>query len=485
MSKSRLEELCDLYTDLTEKDIRELEKVASTLQMYANLSDSYMFIDCKVKDSELAVVVAEAFPFSNAPAYENSVLGKMVFESFEPGVFHSYRTSKKSAIKKAVTQEGRSVEQSVVPIANDSNKVIGVIVQEKKVRTLLSFEDSVQDFSSQQESFGHVLDENHDGMPLVSDLLTEAFLMTDHENRLTYANAVGIKFISEMSGKEESKDENIIELLPFLEPIYNQKEDVFVFELALANKNLVVKKVRLREKDNLKGTLLIIQDLTELRTKEKELLMKSIAIQEIHHRVKNNLQTVASLIRMQMRKGIPEESKIYFEDTLNRVFSISAVYELILSNENEDEVDIIKLAEKVSSSMAVSDFYKKINLKIESNSKKILTSSRKAVSIALIINELIQNSVKHAFIENQHGEILVNFYANEDFLELQIFDNGVGMGEFQTSLGLEIVKNLAVHDLNGDFRYLPGIRGTHAVIKFPVSPEVVIYHEEKNLDSRR
>ena len=66
----------------------------------------------------------------------------------------------------------------------------------------------------------------------------------------------------------------------------------------------------------MRGTLLIIQDITELRTKEKELMMKSVVIQEIHHRVKNNLQTVASLLRLQMRKGFPKESKSYFEDTL-------------------------------------------------------------------------------------------------------------------------------------------------------------------------
>ena len=235
----------------------------------------------------------------------------------------------------------------------------------------------------------------------------------------------------------------------------------------------------------MRGHLLVIQDLTELRTKEKELMMKSVVIQEIHHRVKNNLQTVASLLRLQMRKGFPEESKSYFEDTLNRVFSISSVYELILANEDaeDDDVDIIELTKKVCSTMVLNESNKKVNLIIGSNGNRILTSSRKAVSIALIVNELVQNSLKHAFPEDTDGKIIVNFYSKTDSLELHISDNGVGIKQTKSSLGLEIVRNLVVNDLNGEFSYVPEDIGTHAVITFPVSPEVIIYYEKENIDS--
>lgn len=288
-----------------------------------------------------------------------------------------------------------------------------------------------------------------------------------------------------MSQMNEIRNQNILELLPFIQPIYDFKEDVFIFDLTVDRKNLIVKKVRMRDKEQLKGTLLIIQDVTELRTKEKELMMKSVFIKEIHHRVKNNLQTVASLLRLQMRKGFPEESKVYFEDTLNRIYSISSVYEIILANTDADDedVNIIELTKKVSSTMVLNEIHKKINLIIQTNGNKILTTSRKAVSIALIINELVQNSLKHAFPEDSHGEIEVSFYSSKDFLELHIFDNGVGISKPKSSLGLEIVHNLVMNDLNGEFRYLPVEQGTHAVITFPISSEVVIYYEKENTDS--
>lgn len=485
MTDSTLEQLCSLYTDLSTSDIQLLKNIASTLQMYADLSNAYMFIDCKMKDSEQAIVVAEAFPKSIDSVYENSVIGKIVFDSFEPGVFYSYRKGKKSLIRQAVTQEGKSVEQSVVPIKNESHQVIGVLIQEKEVDYPISYRNDPQNPPFGQESIGYVLGDKSTEIPMVSDLLMEIFLLTDNEDRLIYANPVGVKFITEMSKTEEIQNKNLVELLPFLEPVYDQREDVFVFELTLARKNLVVKKVRLRKKDQMRGTLLIIQDLTELRTKEKELMMKSVVIQEIHHRVKNNLQTVASLLRLQMRKGFPEESRSYFEDTLNRIFSISSVYELILANTDadDDDVNIIELTKKVCSTMVLNELHKKVHLIIRANGNRILTSSRKAVSIALIVNELVQNSLKHAFPEDAQGEIVVNFYSNKDFLELHIFDNGVGMKKPKSSLGLEIVHNLVVNDLNGEFRYVPEDIGTHAVITFPVSPEVIIYYEKENIDS--
>jgi len=152
--------------------------------MYADLSDAYMFIDCKMKESENAIVVAEAFPKSVESVYENSVVGKIVFDTFEPGVFYSYRQGKKSLIRQAVTQEGKSVEQSVVPIKNDLHQVIGVLIQEKEVAYPVSYQSDRQKDSVSQESIDYVMGDKNSDMPMVSDLLMEMFLLTDNENKL-------------------------------------------------------------------------------------------------------------------------------------------------------------------------------------------------------------------------------------------------------------------------------------------------------------
>ncbi len=487
LNETTLEQLCNIYTELKSEDINILKKVNSTLQIYADLSNANMYIDCKMMGNDQAIVVAEASPRTSDSVYNNTLVGKIVFESFEPAVFYSFRNGKKSLISQAVTQDGRIVEQSVVPIKNDAHQIIGVLIQEKEVSQQSLVGSEQQKYTFGQETMSTMFGDSMGDMPIVSNLLMESLLLTDNENKLMYANPVGVKFITEMSQTEKIQHKNLVELMPFLKPVYDSEEDVFVFDITLDKKNLVVKKVKLRNTGQHKGTLLIIQDITELRTKEKELKMKSFVIQEIHHRVKNNLQTVASLLRLQMRKGFTEEIKAYFEDTLNRIYSISSVYELILANEDadDDDVSIVELTRKVCSTMVLNELHKNINLIIQSNGNRILTSSRKAVSIALIVNELVQNSLKHAFPEEMQGEILVNFFSGKDFLELHISDNGVGLNEVKSSLGLEIVQNLVVNDLNGEFRFLPTVLGVHAVITFPVSPEVIIFNEKENIDSGR
>ena len=134
MVKETVEQLCKQHTELSSQDVQILQEMAFSLQTYADLSDAYMFIDCKMKESEQAIVVAEAFPKSvDESVYENSVVGKIVFDSFEPGVFYSYRNGKEVAHRAGGDTRRYLWKQTVVPIKNKSHQVIGVLIQEKEV----------------------------------------------------------------------------------------------------------------------------------------------------------------------------------------------------------------------------------------------------------------------------------------------------------------------------------------------------------------
>ena len=486
MTVHTIEELCHLYTDLSDSDIQIIVNIAVTLPLHAELTNKCMFIDCMVKSSKQAIVVAEAFPRTQEAVYKKSVVGEFVYETFEPGVHYSHSTGKKSFGHRAITQEGKIVEQSVVPLRNDNHEVIATLIMEEELVTTFNKSNERADISFGSKALGNLMAETIDDYPIVTDLLMEIFLVTDADQRLVYANPAGVRFINEMSQADSIQNEKILTLLPFLADILDNQEEVYVSELTILSKNIEVKKVKMHSKTNeLKGILMIIQDLTELRTKERELIMKSVVIKEIHHRVKNNLQTVASLLRLQMRKIYPAENRIHFEETLNRIFSISSVYELILANEtvNEDDVDLIELTRKISSSMILNGLYTNVGLVIETNGNKVITSSRKAVSISLIVNELVQNSLKHAFSGEVSGTIYIEFFSHKKFAELHIRDNGVGMSGTSYSLGLEIVHNLVVNDLEGEFMYKTVQNGTLATIKFPLSQEVMIHHEKTDSNS--
>lgn len=202
--------------------------------------------------------------------------------------------------------------------------------------------------------------------------------------------------------------------------------------------------------------IVILQDITELRKKDEELLIKSVVIKEIHHRVKNNLQTIASLLRLQERRAHSDETKIVLRDCVNRVNSIAIVHEY-LSQQDAGLIDVGKVAkgiyQAIISSMLNPEFVLKADFKVDA----VQLPSDKATSIALILNELLQNTIEHAFEGRTSGMMEVRFLEKSTCYTLSIADDGVGLPEgfsltaMRESLGLKIIKTMAEADLQGSF----------------------------------
>ena len=203
------------------------------------------------------------------------------------------------------------------------------------------------------------------------------------------------------------------------------------------------------------SALVIIQDVTELRKKDEELLVQSVVIKEIHHRVKNNLQTIASLLRLQERRAVSEEAKFILHDCLGRVNSIAIVHEY-LSQQDTGMIDVAKVAKGIYQALLGSMLDPSFQLETSFEADEIELSSEKATSIALILNELLQNAVEHAFVGRQQGRLEVSFKEAGEAYHLTIADDGVGLGQEtiglgKASLGLKIIRTMAEADLGGSF----------------------------------
>ncbi|GEN54573.1 sensor histidine kinase [Halobacillus faecis] len=463
---AEIESLCNEMTTLEAADIEKVKEVSQSIQMMADLSKAHIFIDCLLADEKHAIVVAEAAP-STAPAiYQKKVVGNTAYETFEPAVLYCLRSGKTLTSNRAITQERKKVEQSVVPIRNEE-KVIGVLIMEKDISDQLEKKEEIETLSKTTESLSGLLLSHSDRQPLVPELMEEALFFVGLDGELLYSNPAAINLLDELIGETCDYGENILDHLPILTEIVEQKEELLVTEMEAFDKSFKIKKIRLPLNDKYNGMFIILRDLTDLREKEKELIIKSVAIKEIHHRVKNNLQTVASLLRLQMRRGIPEESKIHFTESLNRILSIASVYEVILSNSSIDEVDIFDLAERIGD-MLVYTGLSHTKMTINYSGDRLNMESDRAVSIALIINELIQNCVNHAFSERQRGHIDVIFEHRTDVMEVIVRDDGIGYKKENTSsLGLDIVRRMVEHDLSGVFQIEGMKKGTEAKLTFP------------------
>ncbi|MGM0900623.1 MAG: sensor histidine kinase [Bacillota bacterium] len=471
MTNNTIKELCFHHTNLTEKDVEILMGIAVNLPLIADINKANIFIDCLTKEGQHAIVVAEASPTTTKSIYTKPTVGKFAYEAFEPSVLSSLKTGKPKFQNRALTQEGKTVDQSVVPIKGLNNQVIGTLIMEKDVSGQLKTQRKMEALSEATETLTEILIGITESRPIIPEILEDSLFFVDYEGRILYCNPSATNVIQESHEGAHWEDRLLFDFFPSIKEILDDPEDVQIKELRILNNVFQVKKIKLGHKEQEDVFFIIFKNITELREKERELIVKSVAIREIHHRVKNNLQTVASLLRLQMRRGLPEESKVHFEDSLNRIASIASVYEIILSNSTVDDVNLYQLIEKIGNTLVTESRHDQ-TIQISYSGDQVQIKSNKAVTVALVVNELIQNCVKHAFKRRNHGEIKVAILQNENQIEVQVLDNGEGYSpKSKPSLGLDIVKMLIEHDLSGQFRIEQVSEGTNALVIFPIEEE--------------
>jgi PAS domain S-box-containing protein len=229
------------------------------------------------------------------------------------------------------------------------------------------------------------------------------------------------------------------------------------------------------EKENATKLRSAITDITDRKMTEQLLLAslkeKEVLLQEVHHRVKNNMQVMINLINIQCERIEDKHSCEMFNKTVDRINSMALVHKQLYKSKDFSKVDINKYLNNIAENLFVSLGVDttKVTLKISKNDIAISLDS--AISCGLIINELMTNSLKYAFPENRKGAIQVAFEKLDNGqLELIVSDDGVGMPinfDFSNSdtLGVQLVKILAEHQLHGTL-VLDSTKGTKYLIRF-------------------
>lgn len=453
-------------TSLSNEGYSKIINLANQLQIIADLNKAHVFIDCESHNCDEVIVIAEAIPKNTKRLYQKSVIGQCVYEKFEPAVFEVLK-GKDFSQYRAVTQEGKVVEQSVTPILLDET-IIGTLIMEKDISSKVMKEKQLKSLTQAASTLSNVVSSSKDNEIFVPDMIEESLFDLDKDLNIRYFNLTGEKIVREINGTICETGLNILKLFPAIEDMLTDGRVITIEEKVIQNYHFQIKCIQLFEEGVMTGHLILMKDITDLKQKERELITKSAAISEIHHRVKNNLQTVASILRLQMRRGLPEGSEIYFQESLNRIMSIASVYEVILDESSTDLVNIEKLIKKIGNMIVYNESSEKvININYESEGQIHLLSNI-AVSLALIANELITNSLKHAFKNQTQGTINVNLrydLLNQSHI-LEVQDTGMTDSEFVHSFGLKIVKTISENDLEGTFDINRNSIGTIARVQF-------------------
>ncbi len=214
----------------------------------------------------------------------------------------------------------------------------------------------------------------------------------------------------------------------------------------------LIRYTAVREKKNISYILGIATDITVQKLAENRLRSslkeKNILLQEIHHRVKNNMQIISSLLNLQIKYVDEEEAVNVLKESQNRVQSMAMIHEKLYESENLTNINFVEYIQSLVSNLFNSYNIKNSRIKTILKLGKVNLNIETAIPCGLIISETVSNCLKYAFPNDMSGEIFISLKSVDSGYELIIRDNGIGLPEkleFDKleSLGLLLVNNLA------------------------------------------
>ncbi|NWL86582.1 ethanolamine utilization protein [Paenibacillus sp. 79R4] len=468
--KERVRQLCHLHTGLSEGEITQICEIAESFEMTEVEDD--VFIDVLSSMANEAVVVYHRSPCPGKSVYQFPVTGKRALRENEPGVLRTLETGIMSQGLVANTQENHLVRQTVYPIKNQAG-VIAVLIYEKDISDNIQAHFNMQGMSYEDGEMSSMLTAMLQFKDSIINQLEDAVLVFDKYGFLKLKNERADVYYRQLGYLEDIQglhyDNLSLDQTMFSEVMSQHSSSPccpLTVEVKAAGRYYQVKRLFIEEKGLCVGV--ILHDITEIRNKEAEIISKSVAIREIHHRVKNNLQMVASLLRIQGRQCKSPEAKKCLDDSVARVLAIAATHEL-LSTEIQAEVDLMEVIRLIASNIERC-FVDCHAIKMEILSEQgICLDSDRTVTVALIVSELLHNSYEHAFGDCSIGKITVKTRAEGGLVTVVVEDDGAGFiveEASQKSLGLSIVRSYVKDKLKGKLSIESGNKGTTVTFTF-------------------
>jgi two-component sensor histidine kinase len=472
---------------LSDEDRTLLERVAGHLPLLADLTHADAVLFARADDH--AIVVAQAQPVPVPSPYALPVAVGRTLARDEAPVVHRVLFDERARNQVTTTViRGAPVLQEVFAIRNERGEVVGalrsdmlVIEHERQRKRDVTFRRAIARARDLiiagrmhgGERLGRL--GVHDGVMVIDSTGRIEYLSAPAEHmyrRLGYADNLVKTQLQELETNEyicfKAMERGVC-----LEQRVQEQDLVWIKRVVpLVSGDATGWRARLIGRRAVPtGAVVAIQDVTDELRKEQELRIKTAMIQEIHHRVKNNLQTIAALLRLQARRTASPEVADQLRESVGRIISIAVVHEF-LSHEETTVINIHEVSNRILAEVrnGILDRMRPINLSLE-GTRGFLLPAQQATSCALIINELVQNAVEHAFVGLPGGNIVVKLAEQGDSMCIEIQDDGRGLPHGfdivrQGGLGLQIVRSLVREDLKGEFELTNG-QGVHAVVSFP------------------
>jgi len=486
-------------TSLSRDDLAHLQRLVASWQSLADLcfSDLLLLAPVDGEQGHRFVVLGQVRPTTGQTLYPADMVGTVVGEVERPLLSHAWRQGEVLVGGGTVLGSKERARVQCIPVRHHGS-MISLVTRESPTESPRRHGELERNYLAVFDRFATMVAEGsfpfgrdevpYEDTPRVGD----GVIVLDADRRILFAspNAVtslhrmgihaytkGLR-LADVGFDQEAVDTAIRARLPVDE------------EMEQDDTSFTLRTIPLLEAEKLVGAVVLLRDVTDLRSRDRMLLSKDATIREIHHRVKNNLQTIAALLRLQARRLQSSEAQDAIDESQRRIRSIAIVHETLSRDAGDvvafDEV-IRPLVRVVEETVSTPDV--RIDFEVEGDAGEL--RGEVATPLAVVLNELMQNAVDHAFPRDGHGptkgRVLVRLARLDGELSVDVVDDGIGLPrgfdlDESKGLGLSIVQALMTGELGGSIELgsaesagtSGGADGTRAHLRVPLAPSTPV-----------
>ena len=460
-------------SNLSGREAEHLRMLCSSWQVLADLSFSDLLLYVPSPRHDEYEVCAQLRPFTSQTLYPQDMVRMKVTQPDQPIVERAYREGRIWAQEDPVLVDGIPIRMDAVPVRFEG-KVIAVVTKEGSPATSRRPGRLEQVYLDAAEHFSSMIAE---GLYPYPDMPTgdwprvgDGLFRFDEDGRLSWASPNALSSVRRLGVKQNILGRYLDEMGLGAAPVSEALESRRLRdgELVRGENYVLLRVLPLITGDRCVGAVALARDVSEIRQKEREISGKDALIREIHHRVKNNLQTIASLLRLQSRRLQSEEAKAALEESVLRIGSIALVHET-LSEQPGDVAEFGDVARRIAHMVAEGLVLPEMGVEIKVAGTTGPLGAEIATPLAVTLTELIQNALEHAFPGERGGTIGIELDRAPRELSVVVWDDGVGMSpeaDQGARLGLQIVRSL-VQEMGGVFD-IKSEAGTRVELRVPL-----------------
>ncbi len=452
------------FTDLSDGDLGILLEVAHSLPFVGNLESGDTYINVLTRKGESMVVAQYRHP--DCDLYKRSIIGDIEKKEDEPAVYRALEKGISGRGLIGIIDDGRLlVRHTVSPILNKDGRVIGSLTYEYPNAAVDTEPIRIKNKEGETSLFRSQLSK-------AASCLQDGLLFYDEAGVCVFANTKAEELYQEADYTLPLVGQNVMDL---------QLTDASRLEV-LGQRGTIKKEVEIAghileatmggiwEEDICRGFAVVYRDKTRMRQLEDEIASRVALIHEVHHRVKNNLQTIISLVGLESAHSKDPKVKAFARTITAHVRSMNVTYEL-LSRSGSDHVSLKSLLERICDNMLENRSPEECRIVTQIDGDDVRLMENTASTVALIVNELIQNSLKYAFPDRAEGRIQMQIERGTGYSWVTVRDDGCGFDNKKvsvssTGLGLRLIGSLVRSSLHGEIYTDSGEDGTSVRFSF-------------------